>query len=77
MNTTTATGENSPRLHLKIQMYVLKVILSSGASIVGAVNYTMALLWLMNQNFLSLVDIMSIPPWLEVKLQEGHIAQIF
>lgn len=37
-------------------MYVLKLIPSSGPLIVGAVNYTMAPLWLMNPKFLSVAD---------------------
>lgn len=54
MNATT--DEDSLRLYLKIQMYDSKLILSSGPLIVGAINYIMAPLQLMNPNFLSVAD---------------------
>lgn len=37
-------------------MYDSKLILSSGPLIVGAINYIMTPLWLMNPNVLSVVD---------------------
>lgn len=80
MNITTATGQNSSRLYLKIQMYAAKLIPSSGPLIVGAVNYIMAPLWLMNPNFLSLKSVADThvdPTLLEAKLQEGHLTQTF